>query len=77
MGIVGLNLRRCRICGESDFVCREGVHRLIHYSVRSYAHYRCLVAKHGVEHAESVLPLYMQKSREIEIDGCDTPRAVG
>jgi hypothetical protein len=74
MSLVGLNLRLCRICGASDFVFHEGAHRLIHYSVRSYAHYRCLVAKHGVAHAESVLPLYMRKNREIEIDGREVPK---
>jgi hypothetical protein len=55
--------RHCRFCGESAVVWRDGAYELVKYSVRSYAHWKCLVAERGLAFAHANVPLSMQVQR--------------
>lgn len=54
--------RMCRFCRTGDFVRVDGSYQLVHYSVRSYAHWACLVKAKGEAYAKENAPPYQQKN---------------
>jgi hypothetical protein len=50
--------RICRFCGATEPYYADGVYRMVHYSVRSFAHWTCLVSRKGEAFAVASIPAW-------------------
>jgi hypothetical protein len=54
--------RTCRLCRKDGWaVDADGDRWLFRYSIRSYAHPRCLVQRRGFHSAKSLIPAHQQE----------------
>ncbi len=67
--------RTCRLCSKRDWSRHDDGARLFKYSVRSYAHPRCLVLRRGMNGALAVIPQHRHEAfrDEYELAVLDDP----